>query len=60
MTDEPKPGTEDDAYVLEETGETIEDIEDEMERTARQAAKNPPAAGAEAPAETADRARPLP
>jgi molecular chaperone GrpE len=37
--DEPKPGSDDDAYVLEDTGETIEDIEDEMDRTARQAAK---------------------
>jgi len=47
VTDEPKPGSEDDAYVLEDTGETIEDIEDEMERTARQAAKG---AQAQAPA----------
>jgi len=47
VTDEPKPGSEDDAYVLEDTGESIEDIEDEMERTARQAAKG---AQAQAPA----------
>jgi len=49
VTDEPKPGSDDEAYVLEDTGETIEDIEDEMERTARQAAKAAQAA-AQAPA----------
>lgn len=46
MTDEPKPPAEDDAYVLEDTGDTIEDIEDEMERTARQAATEDPAPAA--------------
>ena len=46
MTDERKPPAEDDAYVLEDTGDTIEDIEDEMERTARQAATADPAPGA--------------
>ena len=51
MTDEPKPGRDDDAYVLEDTGETIEDIEDEMERAARQAASSAPAA---APVESAE------
>lgn len=54
--DEPKPGSDDDAYVLEDTGESIEDIEDEMERTARSAARSAgeaPAA-APAPAETPD------
>ena len=40
MTDERKPGTEDDAYVLEDTGETIEDIEHEMEQTANRAASD--------------------
>jgi len=50
--DEPKPGSDDDAYVLEDTGETIEDIEDEMDRTARQAANAPDAPPAAAPAET--------
>jgi molecular chaperone GrpE len=54
--DDPKPGSEDDAYVLEDTGETIEDIEDEMERAARTAADDPPGAApapAPAPAEPA-------
>jgi molecular chaperone GrpE len=46
VTDEPKPPADDDAYVLEDTGETIEDIEDEMERTARQAASGSSAAAA--------------
>ena len=32
-----EPGTEDDSYVIEDTGETIEDIESEMERAAREA-----------------------
>ena len=54
MTDEPKPGHDDDAYVLEDTGETIEDIEDEMERTARQAASNAPAAAAAESAESGE------
>ena len=35
--DENKPTSDDDAYVIEDTGETVEDIEDEMERTAREA-----------------------
>jgi molecular chaperone GrpE len=47
--DKPKPPGEDDAYVLEDTGETIEDIEDEMERTARQAAETPAAAPSDTP-----------
>jgi molecular chaperone GrpE len=54
--DQRKPGgPDDDAYVLEDTGETIQDIEDEMERTARQAVdtSNRPAASA-GTAETAD------
>jgi molecular chaperone GrpE len=42
--DEKKPAPEDDAYVLEDTGETVEDIEDEMERTARQAVSGVPEA----------------
>ncbi len=45
MDDEKKkPTSEDDAYVLEDTGESIEDIEDEMERTARQAVSYSPEA----------------
>ncbi|MGZ4809456.1 MAG: nucleotide exchange factor GrpE [Thermoanaerobaculia bacterium] len=44
--DEKKTPSEDDAYVLEDTGETIEDIEDEMERTAREAVSDAPEAGA--------------
>jgi molecular chaperone GrpE len=41
VTDDRKPSPDDDAYVLEDSGETIEDIEDEMDRTAREAAKAP-------------------
>lgn len=38
--DDQNPGadTEDDAYVIEDTGETVADIEQEMERAAQQAA----------------------
>jgi molecular chaperone GrpE len=52
--DKRKPSSEDDAYVLEDTGETIEDIEDEMERTARQAAAVSVTAAPASDAETAE------
>ena len=52
--DEPKPGSDDDAYVLEDTGETIEDIEDEMERTANQAARPEEPGAVPAQADSAD------
>jgi molecular chaperone GrpE len=52
--DKRKPSSEDDAYVLEDTGETIEAIEDEMERTARQAAAVSVTAAPASDAETAE------
>lgn len=53
MTDDDAPntghGADDDSYVIEDTGDTIEQIEDEMERAAQEAAGNAaPAAGAAA------------
>jgi molecular chaperone GrpE len=42
VTDEKQSGSDadDDRYVLEDTGETVEDIEHEMERTAQEAANS--------------------
>ncbi len=40
MTDEKRPGNEDDSYVLEDTGESIEDLEHEMEIAAQEAAES--------------------
>ena len=37
MADKKTPKDDDDSYVLEDTGETIEDLEKEMEETAQQA-----------------------
>ena len=54
MMDENKPGaedTDDDRYVIEDTGETVADIEQEMELAAQQAAgttEGSPAKGSEA------------
>jgi molecular chaperone GrpE len=51
--DKPTAGeTDDDAYVLEDTGDSVADIEHEMEMTAQEAA-----AGASAPAPQADEFR---
>jgi molecular chaperone GrpE len=48
VTDEKRGAndTDDDAYVIEDTGDTIEDIEHEMEATAKQASGSPAAAAA--------------
>jgi molecular chaperone GrpE len=47
VTDDDTPktghGADDDSYVIEDTGDTIEQIEDEMERAAQEAVSGPPA-----------------
>ena len=50
--DDKKPGadaTDDDAYVIEDTGETVADIEQEMELVAQQAAGDAPSGAAQPP-----------
>src|SRR5216684_5548379 len=48
--DTPKTGhgADDDSYVIEDTGDSIEEIEHEMERAAREAAESAPPGGATA------------
>lgn len=50
MSDEKRNEADDDAYVIEDTGETIEDIEHEMEVAAEEAAGSGPAPAAPEPA----------
>jgi molecular chaperone GrpE len=46
MADENTPRADDDAYIIEDTGESVEEIEREMRETAEEAASDdPPAAG---------------
>lgn len=48
MTDDNRNDTDDDSYVIEDTGESIEDIEHEMEIAANEAAGNSPSGQAPA------------
>jgi len=64
MDENPKPGSgaDDDTYVIEDTGQSVDEIEQEMELAAREAvdeAAGPPGDAAAAPADAADEARKL-
>jgi len=52
-------GADDDTYVIEDTGQTIDEIENEMERTAHEAVQEPGAAPAAAGGDDAEEKRQL-
>ena len=56
MADEKRPNGEDDSYVLEDTGESIEDLEHEMEVAAQEAADSTQARRARATIEVPSQA----